>query len=763
MRHIFFVLLAFFLLTPAFGAQIGAVKFEQSGAEPLKEAELFFNIQQRSGQDFDQTRCEADLKRLFQTGNFADASYEIRPREDGKIDVTFRLKLKPIVRKVRLSGNAKFKTSVLQEHITIAEDRPLADARYRESMDALRKFYRDKGYADTVITPVIETLGPDEINLTFRIEEKLRYKIDLVSFEGATVFSQWTLKHSIANRYSMFSWLMDAGLLNKAELELDRARLRDMYWEKGYLDFAVEDLRIQPKEDDAERVDLLFKINEGEPYTVGALEITGNKVAETPTLLSCVALAQGQVFSYQKENATRQAITNYYESLGYSDVDCRAVRNADFESHTVAIRFEITEGRKYTIRDVIISGNTGTKDKVIRRELAVQPFDPVDQTRIDASRERLLGMGYFSKVEATTVNADALGEKDVHFAVEEKPDRFGLKVGAGFSDVNSLVGMVELSSNNFDIANPGDWFYGGGQRLRAQALFGIDTMGFNVDFTEPWLFDIPLRFDLSGYGNEISYEKWDEQRFGFRTALAHRVFDDFTLLSVGYKFEQVNVRNMTRHADYELRREQGRSFVSQPSVMLERDTRDSLTDPTEGYLINLFAAASPRFLGSSDSFYRLEAKGVLYYSFFDKAIVWMAGAKIGTVAAFNRNDNAPLYERYFLGGGDTLRGFPYREVSPTDSRSNNLGGQSMLLLTSEISHPIWSFIRGAVFVDAGNAWRNSFSMGLGGMNIGVGYGLRIKVPMLNAPIKLDLAYPVLNNQDDLSSKLRFHFNMGFTW
>ena len=747
----------------ALGAAIGELKFEQEGAARLAEPELLYNVQQRPGQEYDPARSDADLKRLYETGNFSDVTCETQPRTDGRVDVIYRLKLKPVVRKVTLEGNAKFKLSELEPLVKIQTDRPLSDQAYQESVDALRKFYQDKGYSDATVTPLVESLGPEEMAITFRIDEKLRLKINRVRFEGNALYSQWTLRHAIANRHSYLSWLLDTGLLNRNELELDRARLRDLYWDRGYLDFKIDEVQLTPDPDDPEYVDLTFKLQEGKPYTVSEVTISGNRVVATDELLALIRLRPGEIFNYTRENESRQAIIHCYESLGYANVICRPVRSENFEDHTVKVDFAITEGEKYTVRDVIISGNTETKDKVIRRELAVQPFDPVDQTRIDASVSRLMGMGYFSKVKATTVNADAIGEKDVHFVVEEKPDRFGLKLGAGFSDVNSVVGMVELTCNNFDLFNPGNWFYGGGQRLRAQGLFGIDTMGFNVDFTEPWLFDIPLRLDLSGYGNQVYYEEWNEQRVGARGVLSYRIFDDFTSVSVGYKFEQVNVYDMSRHVSGELWRERGRSYVSQPSIMLERDTRDSLVEPTEGYLINLFAAVSPRILGSSDNFYRLEAKAVFYHSFFDKAIVWMAGAKIGTVAGFSRGESVPLYERYFLGGGDTLRGFPYREVSPTDVFKNNIGGQSMFLFTSEISHPIWNFIRGAAFIDVGNAWHNSFSFSPTMLNVGVGYGLRIKLPVLNAPIKLDLAYPVVNNQDDLSSKLRFHFNMGFTW
>ena len=446
-------------------------------------------------------------------------------------------------------------------------------------------------------------------------------------------------------------------------------------------------------------------------------------------------------------------------------MSCRPVRHEDFENKTVDIVYEITEGRKYFVRQVIITGNTETKDKVIRRDLVIHDGDPLDTRRIDVSRQRLLGMGYFENVEASAVGADALDEKDVVFKVQEKPTRYNFRIGAGASDISNFFGMAEISTDNFDIMNPGNWFYGGGQRMRIQGVLGIDNAGFNVDFVEPWLFDLPLRFEISGYMNMVDYDEWRENRVGFRTSLTRRIFDDFTSVTLGYKFEYVKINEVShRFKDYmrENRQTDGQ-LVSQPSLTLERDTRDSLMDPTSGYNASLFGSVTPQFLGSSSNYYRLEAKGSYYYSFFDKAIVAMVGGKIGTVATVNRDKDVPIFERYFLGGSDSLRGFDYRSVSPTFGHGNNYGGQTMLQLTAEVTHPIWGPIRGAVFCDVGNAWKNSFEMDLSEINVGVGYGLRIRLPVINAPIKLDLAYPIVNNQDYESNKLRFHFNLGFSY
>ena len=762
---------AAFGIAPLAADPISAVDFEQSGPEKLPVDQLRLVIKSRPGLEYSRETLNDDVKRLYDTGNLTDVAPSATRTDDGKIRIVFRTKSTPRILQIRYEGNAKFPPHELAAKVTLAEGGLLNQKQLRESTAALRKFYTEKGYRDALVFPAIIPDGKGGVILSFKIDEKLRLKVNDVVFEGSTKFSQWDLRHSISNQFSYINYIpllndyLNFGLLDRRELELDRARLRDKYHDIGYLDFRIKDVSVTPSEKDPEYVNIKFELEEGEPYTVSEIALFGNTVIKTEEIMEQIRLKNGETFSSSREDASCRAILSLYETLGYADVVCRAQRTADPASHTVKVAFQLREGRKYHVRDVVIVGNTDTKEKVIRRELAIQPGDPVDKNRIEISRQRLLGMGYFTQVEATPVNADAADEKDVRFSVEEKPVRYNFRIGAGASDVNSVFGMAEISCENFDITNPTNLFYGGGQRMRLQGIYGIDNAGFNVDFVEPWLFDLPIRFELSGYMNLVEYENWDEWRVGARTSIQRKIFDDFTTIALGYKFEVVRVNNVdSRLKDYF--KEEGLSGtfrVSQPSLMIGRDTRDSIMDPTEGYNINFFSSITPMALGSSSNYYRIEGKGSYYVSFFDKAIVAMVGAKLGTVSSFNRDDeNVPVFERYFMGGSDSLRGFEYRTVAPTYNREA-IGGQTMLLLTAEVTHPIWGPVRGAIFVDAGNAWRNSWSMAFSGINIGAGYGLRVRLPWINVPLKLDLAYPVLNNTDCESSKFRIHFNVGFTF
>ncbi|MFA6714522.1 MAG: outer membrane protein assembly factor BamA [Victivallaceae bacterium] len=739
-----------------------SIRFEQQGGYTFPEKMLLYNMQQKSGKKYDKNTLNEDIKRLYELGFFNDVVSEVKDLPGDQVEIIVKIKVKPRVDQIIFKGNHKFPTKDLKSSVELDVGMPLNDNKLRISANQLRAFYRNKGYNDAQVAPTLENVGKDKINVIFSIKENLRLKVNDVTFTGVTVFSSWTLKTAIANRHSYLSRFFEIGLLEREEMEKDKARLRKLFWNKGYLDFKVKDIKITPEKGNPEYVDVNFDIYEGKPYKIGKVTILGNKVFKTAELTPLLRIRKGMTYNDELVQATIDMIQNAYESLGYANISCREIRLADFNTHIVDLQLVINEGRKYTINRVVISGNTITKDKVIRRELVIQPGDPLDKNRIKASKERLMGMGYFKKVEAITVNSNDFNKKNVAFEVEEKP-AYQFKVGGGLSSYYSLVGMGEIVSNNFDITNPGNYFRGGGQRIRLQGLVGIKRNSLNFDFVEPWLFDIPLRLAVNGYWNTVVYPNWDETRLGFKLALTKKILDDFTSGTLGYKFENVKVWDMEDDKSQELRDNEGNQLVSQFSLMLNRDTRDSATNPTCGYAVNLLGAMSPSALGSTTSFYRLEAKGSHYWSLLDKALIFQTGAKIGTVPNFNNSEQAPLFERYFLGGGETIRGFPYRSVAPTDDNDDPTGGSSMLLVTATMTHPIYKFVRGAIFVDAGGAWKDAFTVNFNKFNIGAGYGLRIKVPYLEAPIQLDLAYPILSTVDGLPKKIRFHFNMGFTW
>lgn len=749
--------------------EISSVVFQQGTDYKFEEDILRANVQSRKGGHYSERAVNDDIKRLHAMGMFSDVVSETRKTPDGKIDIIFKLLPKPVVTEIRFVGNKKYPEKKLLEEIQIVPNVPLNDLALRNSADALRKFYQSKGLNDAIIEPVFEKIDDHHIRIVFKIKENLRIRVGKVDFQTAKgeevkVYEPSELRDSIANRQSFlshpwFSWMFDYGLLNRDELNRDKIRLREKYWKKGYLDFRVLDVKLTEDPGNPEIMNVVFLVEEGEPYKIGKVSFSGPERFKPEELVQLIPLKTGETYSSDTERASMDLIDHKYSRLGYADFGIRPMLSPNYKTHTVDVNFDVKEGPLYRINDIFISGNRYTKDYVIRRELPIIPGDPVDKNMVKLSRDRLMGMGYFNSVDAVSIRSEngPADTKDIDIRVDEK--RFiDARIGATWSDSDSLSGMLEITHKNMDILDPWNYFTGGGQRMRLLALMGLERYNFELDFTEPWLFGIPLRWDVSAYFRNVEYDDWEERRIGFTTSLTKRIFDDFTTISGGYTFEQVRVHHMDKDMSEIFQSEKGDEYVGRLHLSLERDTRNSAMDPTSGYSISGLASITSKIFGASNNYMRLELKGTYHYAFFNDWFVLSLGGKVGFLSSIGTDERVPIFERYFLGGGDSVRGFPYRSIGPEDRNHDNYGGQTMYIFSAELSHPIYSIVRGAFFADIGDAGPDRFKFNT--VNIGVGYGLRVKLPSINAPIRLDLAFPVLNNQDGVSNSLRFHFNMG---
>jgi len=741
--------------------EVRRVIFEQEGYQ-FPENALKYNVRLKKGVQFKRQILDADVKRLYDMGYFLQVSADTEKAPEGKVDVVFKTKSKPRIKDIIIRGNQKFKDKTIREKITLEPGMPLNDKKLKDSISAIRDFYDGEGYYETTIKPETLDVGNGEINLVFKIKEHLRLRVNTVDFVGNTAYGNRALRNAIQTQHSYLSWLLNTGLYNTEEVEQDKVRLRNLYWELGYLDFRVTKVEATPLKDDPEYVNVTFHLEEGKPYEVSAISITGNTVFTPEELRPLIEMEKGDPYNYKIQQADIKRISEKYYPLGYADFSCDVKRYPNVDNHTVRLEYAIHEGIIYTVHDILISGNHVTKDKVIRRELPIQPDRPLDMALVEAAKARIEGMGYFKKVTITTVNTPNPGEKDIDIKVEEKKTaRF--TIGAGFSDTHSLSGTIELALDNFDLFDPANYFMGGGQRLLLRATMGFEYNEFLISFTEPWLFDIPLKLKVDGYYHNRYYDEWREEHAGGSISLTKKFFDDFTFATLSQKMEYVRVYDMDD--DYNtkyFRDEEGSDFLNTTTLVLARDTRDNILDPKSGYLLKLTGAIN----AGTKCYYRAEFLAQNYYSFFYDWFTLYTGVKygsVGRISGSSESDMVPIYERYFLGGGGTIRGFPYREVGPEDKDEHVYGGQSMVLATVEVSHPIWRFIRGAAFVDAGGAWKDSWDLDFSEFNMGAGYGLRLKLPQFPAPIKLDLAYPIMNSQDGVKNKLRFSFSMGFEW
>jgi outer membrane protein insertion porin family len=760
-KTLFLYCIIFFFGSVLSAAIVGDIKFHQTGKMQVPTELLKYNLALTKGSDFSQTTLNEDIKRLYDTGYFSDVEASKSENKDGEIDIVFNLATTSRINKIEITGNAKYSTNKLMEHVFIHAGEPLDSKLLRKSVESIRDFYSSNGYYNASVYPRTEIQKNGKINVIFKVSEHLRLKINSVKFTGNKLYSSWTLGDTVQTAHSYLNWIFDWGLYNKDTIKDDKLRLRNLYWRKGYLDFSVN-VELQPLKDDPEYVNVIFHIHEGKPYIVSKIVVNGERLFKKSEIMSMVRLKKGKPYDIREEEASIRNIEDKYQRYGYCDFNVKTNLDSDFQTHKVDVLFVLREGTPYTIRDVNISGNHITKDYVIRRELPVQPGEPVDQVMVDAGKSRLMAMNYFKDIKAYTTNSNIPGEKNVNYEVQEKGTAHA-SIGAGYSTTNSLVGRLSLSESNFDITDPSSYFRGGGQRVDLLAQVGLERNDLALSFTEPWLFGIPLRLSTSGFYHTREYvDQWDERHGGFEVGL-DKPLGQFNTVGVHYTLDFVNVAHMDdRYTQAEKDEYEGETRRGQLGLNFTRDTRDNLTMPTSGYMLSAVADLNTVALGATSNYYRIQGEAQGYWNFFKKLLVLHAGVKYGSVQGIG-SDDVPIYQKYFLGGQNSVRGFEFRTVSPLNENGAELGGNSMLVATAEVTHPIYKWIKGAPFIDIGNTWENAWNIDYN-LNVGVGYGLRIVLPQLNnTPIKIDFGYPVYRTNSSFTDSLQFYVTAGVDW
>jgi len=745
----------------AFAADVSSIKFNQEGAVKVPIELLKYNISLAPGKEFSENKLNSDIKRLYDTGYFTDVEAKTDKTSNGSVDITFYLKNTSRVKNIEIKGNVKYSESEILEQIPLKSTDPLTEKNLQQSVENIKKLYQQNGYYNATVYPETKLDSNGETTVIFNINENLRLKVNSVLFKGNTVFSNWTLADTVQTSHSFLNWLFDWGLYDEKVVKDDELRLRDLYWTEGYLDFKTT-VTTEVLKDDPSYMNVIFNIYEGEQYKIDKIIISGNGVFSTEELDEIIVLKSGQVYDYKKELASIKLITDKYDSLGYCDFTCRTKLESDFQTHTTNVVFNMTEGKPYTIRNVNISGNKITKDYVIRRELPIEPGGPVDPVLIDAGKSRLMAMNYFKTVNEYTSATPIPDEKDVNYQVDEKGTA-KVTIGGGFATQDGLLGRLTLSESNFDITDPYNYFRGGGQQVSLMAQYGTERSDFVASFVEPWLLGIPLRLSTSAFFHTREYPQWSERHMGFDVNLSKPI-GTFNTISLGYILDFVKVSDMS--SDYPqsfINEEEGNSRRGAITLGISRDTRDSIITPTSGYVLSADGTLNSEFLAGSSNYYQLSAKASGYWNFLDKLLILHLGAQGGTMNGFTGSDAVPIYERYLLGGQNNLRGFAFRTVSPLTTNDMPIGGQSMYVLTADIEHPIYKWIKGAPFVDVGNAWKNGWDFSYN-VNVDVGYELRVLIPQISqAPLRLSIGFPIMKTEGSYSSSPQFYFDVGMDW
>ena len=795
-------------LAQSIGTKITRVDIKFIGPASVSEALIRDNIKLKSGDTYIPGGTQDDVHSLYATGQFYNIRISVDSADDGGVILTYIVQVRPRITEIKIEGNVKLKESKLKKKVTVKVGDPLDEQKIFTDVQEMKKLYEKSGYSDTKVKYVLnidEATGHGTV--TYQIQESPKVKIILVTFLGAEAFTQKELRKEIKTRaHWMWSWLTGSGYFQQDEFDGDTDKLTDFYHSHGYLDFEVKDVKFDHPTTNSMIVK--FYIYEGHQYKVGAVKFSGNKFFSDTEIIKGVRAIQRfqnskaklganglvmdvtNIFTPDGLTKDTEAVQDFYGSKGYIEIAQGQALHVEtvpnIEKGTMDLDFQVGEDQISYVQKIEIHGNLKTKDKVIRRELAISPGDVFNMVQVKISKQRLEGLQYFDKVDMRPEPTDPAipGRKNLIVSVEEQ-NTGNFTIGAGYSSVDALVGYAEISQGNFDLFHP-PYFTGGGEKLRLRVQLGTERQDYELSFTEPWFLNRKLALGVDLYRHQLNFESpnniYDETRTGAKVSLTRALGSDFLIGSVSYTVEDIGISlnngwhgyksdfpapGSTPNVPNAILDQVGDNLYQRVGTSLAYDTRNSTQLPNHGQRTELSTEVSA---GSTD-FYKVEAHTAWYFPGLLKGHVIEAVGRTGIADSLAGGD-VPFYDRYYLGGLYSLRGFKFRNVAPRqaynpmtpDVSNEPIGGNTYWFSSYEYSVPIFEkdggvSLRFALFYDIGCVDAASYSYSLN-YSDDWGVGMRLNIPHLG-PLRLDYGIPLKHDQYNGSGG-QFQFGVGYT-
>ncbi len=741
------------------------------GTKAISENVISNKIKTRSGAEFEQKTINEDIERLYSLGYFNDITVDVDETEDG-VNVYFIVKEKPVLKEIKFKGNEKIKDNILLRQMESSVGEIASDRKLKHDLEAIKKYYEKKAFPNARVD--YELLADQQAGqaiATVEIDEGDRVRIKRINFIGNKhVRSKELLKRMKTKTYFFF---VRQGMFQEDIFKYDLDKIIMYYDSLGYVDIEIVDVR-KVIDNAGKRMTIDVEIKEGRTYNVGDVTVKGNKVFSKSSLEYLLTMRPGALFTPEKLRNDSDRIKNYYSARGYVDAVVRQDTGYNVDTDKIDATYLIEEGNLFRIEQIRVEGNTKTKDIVIRRELNVYPGEVIDGVKVERSKERLDNTGYFKGVSILYDPGTKLDAKDIVVNVEEKKTGT-VGFGAGFSSTDDIVGFVEITQSNFDWKN---WptFTGAGQKLRVKAQAGNKRYDLLLSWTEPWFLGKKLAFGFDVFANEYKFLSTDyvQTDRGFDVRLAKPV-GEFIRIDTVYQFEQIRIKNVDQYAPYSIKQQEGSHDISSLGLGVTRDTRNNFFNPSSGMKNAALVTFGGGPLGGNVNFVKYFTQTSMYFSLIDPelAIILRLAGEAGVVDKHSGAKEVPFFEKFFLGGSSSIRGFNFREVGPKSNNAENrgepVGGSTMAWGSAEITFPLYQrIVFGAAFVDFGNVWANSWSFNKGGnnlynvaLNAGAGIGIKLNLPI--GPVRIDYGWPVEYDDFNRQKNGVLHFNMGYSF
>jgi outer membrane protein insertion porin family len=711
-----------------------------TGNRRVDSEAILKRVASKKGEPFSADTVREDVRSIYASGYFDDVAADLSDTASGKV-LTFKVREMPFIRKIEYRGNSEVKIERLEETVTMKTNTVLDRVLLAANAEKLKAMYEDEGFYLAKVNPVIETDGV-EATVVFKIDEGPEVRVRRITIIGNEAFSGKSLTGLMnTEEAGIFSFVTKSGKFSEFAFQNDLAILMSHYFDNGYINADILDSRVLLSED-RRWFHITISLSEGEQYRTGKLDMSGDILDGKEELLEKLKLKGGEVFSRSALSKGIDAISTAYGDKGYAYAELRPLTKVNNADKTIDITVDVKKNEPVYIERIDLVGNVRTRDKVIRREVEVGEGDLYSATELKRSRDNLRRLGYFEDVRISEGRGSAPDKIKLNVSVKERPTG-SISLGFGYSSVDKLIGTASVAQSNF---------MGTGLKLDLSGTVSASSSRYVLGVTEPWLFDKPISAGFDVYNTEKEYPDFDIKKKGFDLRFGFPITKRYTRGNITYKLEDVDISNVDAAASLFIREQAGTSTESSIRVQIRRDTRNDAFFPSEGSVMSAFTELAGGPLGGTSYFVKYEGEAVKFFPLPWDTVLSVHGTA-GYVQGYEGRQ-APIYERYFLGGINSIRGFETRTVGPKDASTGDLiGGNTMFAANIEYLFPLIpeQNIRGLLFFDAGNAYKGRIDFS--DVRTAAGTGIRWFSPL--GPLRLELGFNLDPQTGESSSQWDF--------
>lgn len=745
------------------GADENIYKITILGNVKVEEGVIRGAIKSQEESPFSLEKVREDLRSIFNLGYFTDVQVDIKSTPQGK-EVIFVVVEKPSLKEILITGNEKVKLDDIKEKITLTTRSILNLEKVRESSEQIRKLYFSKGYYGVKVEHKVNYLETNETVVTFVISEGPKGHIQKIIFKGNKHLKSSNLKKVMTTKQrNIFSIITKTGTLDEDVLKNDLQLLNAYYIDHGFIEAKISEPKLNLSNPKKIRIEI--EILEGPQYHVGTIDFKGDLLTTKEDLFKDLKMKRNDVYSNTAIRKDINALTEKFANQGYAYVEISPETVIDNKKLLVHVTYDIEKKNQVSFEKIQIVGNSKTRDKVVRRELRVAEGELYSAADMNKSRDRLKRTGFFKEVDFTTSRGSTEDKINLDIKVEEAPSG-AISFGIGYSTLENVVGSASISDRNL---------FGYGYQGVLKFSLGAETRNFRLGFTDPYFLGYPLSAGIELYHERMEIFDTYSYKITGGTLRFGKELTDNIRLDMMYKLENINVYDVKETASTSIKEQEGKKTTSAISVSPSIDTRDDYFNPRKGGRHSLFIQNAGGILGGDNTFVKATGETSWFFPLPLNTTLNLR-AKAGVIAPYG-GKALPIYEKFFIGGIQTVRGFEYGKAGPIDENKEPVGSKYMAVFNAEWIFPLAREIglRGALFFDVGKGFdkltdeshlvlnydtkTKSFKKniepgrGLFPLKFGVGPGIRWFSPF--GPIHIDIGFNLSPKKGEKRNVIEF--------